>query len=440
MAQIIFDNIKEKSLIRNILTDQDRISLQRLHGKSFIFYRENNRTLFEAIVNYIDLYKDFPNTDTLYEYLPQETADCLTDCLAVKNDLQTSFLIDELLDLYGVRELRDNSDRIEADLGKRKPKEIISDRLVDLQQLMTLSSGSEIVRKEVWEGARTQWKEYKEIEDSDRKLKGLSWNISLLDKITGGCLGGKDHQLMLFYGLPGTGKSTMAAVNLPFNISVAHDVPVLIISKEMPFLKLCSIFTARMSLLNSELIRDGQLSSKQKDKFKRVLKKQIERKDPIHIVDLVSTKLTLSLIRTELELFKRRYGEYPVYTVVDSLDTTYSGNDDIDGQDYKRKGYCSEVLFDWAKQDNLCIVITDQESRGGAVAKSKGLRRGQESVKGSHGVMPNCTDAFLLDSAEGDEYLSKININCVKARYGEARSGSLFYIKEYAYIGEKIVE
>lgn len=447
MSIQIFDEKKEKNLLKQLVKEQNSLLLESVSARDFIFYKDYHKNVFKALYKYYRTIRKVPTEESFLDYLknlPGEESyglfETFAECRAVKGNLDCDYLISYLTNLYLIRTLREDNQRVENILDKEDPLTILKNRLTSLQTELHKVGGLQVIRKEIWEGAPDRWKSYQTIEKKQVKLRGKSFGISVLDKVLGGCLGGEDHQCILFYGLPGTGKSTLVNVNLAYNIAILHNEPVLVISKEMPYNRLGTIFDARMSLIDSTLIRDASMSSKQKEKYKAILKRQVDRKDKICIADYVSGELTPGGVRAEVELFKQKYGKYPIYTAIDGLYNMITGDSKIDLQDSKRKAECSKMLFELSRELNLCLAVTDQESRTGAIYKRQKIKRGQETVKDSHGVMPNMTDAFLLDRLEGEEYLSKLSLHCVKARYGDMLDQSIFYIREYAYMGDKFID
>lgn len=435
---VFIDEKKERALIKYIFDSRKVQDFEQIKNKPFLLSNSNYGELLQALINYVSKFGSVPKEKSFIEWLKTDTKkkgiiDLYAECMSERNDYDLEFLIGTLTECYAARFLRDNNEEVEESFGKIGSIELLEKRMLNTSIELQRVRKQEVKVQEVWEGADDRWKTYQITERKDYKLKGIPFKIGLIDKPTGGCCPGS---FILVYGQSGSGKTTLIDVNLPLNICLPNDEPVLIFSKEVPLDRLGTSFDSRLTLIDSLLIRDGLLSGKMRDKLKDVLQKQKKRKDKIVIVDVFAGSLNRSLVRSHLEIFKDKYGKYPVYCAVDSLDLFINEIPKVDAEDHSRKKFGSEWLFNLSRELDICIATSDQESRTGMIHKRKKIRRGQEVVKGSHGVIPNTTDAFLLDVPDGEEALSKLNIFCTKGRYGPLTEGTIYYLKEFSYMGE----
>ncbi len=433
----------ERNLIKSILTEKRLKDWNKIKSKDFIYSDENYKELHGMIKDFHYQYESLPRESSLIDFIKKnkraDLLESLSECIEESGSYDVSFLYKELKHIYINRKIAEEEENIKDQLGNEDGVSLLKKRINSSLQILTETEDEKITRRELWESAKERWQDYNAIEEKGLGLRGPSFKIKMLDKVLGGC-SGEGGMCVLVYGLPGSGKSTLTAVNLPTNLSIRQNYSSAIAAREMPEKKLGTLFDARLTMLDSSLLRDACLSERQKKKFRLVIEKQIQRKNNVYIIDVPSGAFTPTFLRTELEIYKDKFGHYPHYFGVDSLYLMESENEKINETDSRKYKYCSKSMFEMSRELEICTFLTHQESRTGAVFKRQKITRGQEAVKDSHGIMPNVTDAFLIDVPEGEEYIGRVQLTTTKARYGPLVNESLFYLKEYSYIGDEDYE
>lgn len=260
----------EKSVIGSMLMDRDAIiEVADMLGKDD-FYQSTNGILFEAMV---DLYREGKPVDlvTLQNKLKEKQVPESIQSLEYIRDLVETVPTSANARQYAeivkekaiLRKLIKVTEKITADcyLGKDRFSDILESTEKEVFHLLQNASG----REDFVPIRDVVMNTLDEIEEASRnkgKVTGIPTGFIDLDyKLTGL----HPSQLIIVAARPAMGK-TAFVLNIAQNVACNHNVPVAIFSLEMSKEQLAARMISMESMVDSQLIRTGELEDQEWEK------------------------------------------------------------------------------------------------------------------------------------------------------------------------------
>jgi KaiC/GvpD/RAD55 family RecA-like ATPase len=304
--------------------------------------------------------------------------------------------------------------------------------------LLTSPNSGEISRASLADPKKIveRYRVYKDAEDGNTG-DIIPFGIKPLDDTLGGM---RKTFVTLFYSKTGGGK-TRISLNIALNAAL-RGFRVMYISLEMSFNLLASCFDARLAWVDSKKIIFGKLDKNDKVKYKKSLKKLIQKNLNIWIVD-VPQGINSAGIQNEIQLYRGRHGVDPDLVIVDYANLM-EPNQRYMGRSEKYD-YLFKELHEIAKAENVAILTATQESREaskGDIAK----RNGEEREEGVHNIglsnymAPHCESVVRLKQSNTDKLQNRLVGIIDKSRYG-ANGIEVFMIAiwDRNYVGDENV-
>ncbi len=252
----------EQAVIGSMLTDKDAVMLAVENLKGQDFYREDNKAIFEAIVN---LYNKF------------EPVDLIT----VKNELESMNLFEKV---GGMEYLALLPSKVPTTANAQKYIDIVSEKAMlrglikTANEIIDLGYSATEEVEEVMDGAekkifdliqnknKTGYSPIKEVliesftkleELYNRKqhITGVPTGFTELDYMTTGLHG---SELILIAARPAMGKSSFA-LNIAANAALKSNIPVAVFNLEMSKEQLVDRMLSSEAMVDSNKIRTGKL-------------------------------------------------------------------------------------------------------------------------------------------------------------------------------------
>lgn len=425
----------ELSLLKYVKDSQDLSGID-----SEYLLTGDRKSAFDLLRKYHEKNGTIPTSETFKEYALLNNADVKVveifyECpLAVTYD--KGFLIEALGDEYFERNLKFELTKYNNDEAKSNKRERVL-RLTN--NLNSLRSDITAVKQGfIWENAPTRWKKYKAQESFGRKLKGFPCHINCLDSGWSGVQGGK---LYVFWALPKVGK-TVILMNIGYNLSRFEGVDVLFISAEMADDEFEPMYDARDLLLNRTLLKNANLAPSRKEEYLKGLRHQYSRKDKFKVI-YPEPDFTYQDILSYIHDYKKTHViEKGLVVIVDYL-WLMDTRERYENQAMKYGIITKELRHKVAKKENVALITATQESRTGALKKSKGERRSQESVALSSQMAPHVNSLIHMDifrKDEDEEMINKLRLESDVNREGAPFEEDVIYLRDFAYIGDESID
>lgn len=266
----------------------------------------------------------------------------------------------------------------------------------------------------IFQNVKERYQEYKDSKHK-KSTQIIPFGITGLDEKTGGM---RKKFVTLFYSKTGGGK-TRTAVNIAYN-AAKQGYNVMYFSLEMAFNLIASVFDSRMGAINNQNIVFGKLTRDEKIKYKCVLKKQVEEKFNVWIVD-IALNASSNVIMEEVEIYRATTGKQPDLVIIDyaNIMTPARGY----GNTSERYNHLFEEYHQIAKYLNVAIVTATQESRDASKADLDKKRK-SEDIEGVHNIglsnfmAPHCEIVVRIKQDPSDKMASLIWFVVDKCRYG----------------------
>lgn len=396
------------------------------------------KELYSILKKYYSEKGQFPTEETIQHYVKKNNLDKEISAsyyeIELADDINKEYAIDELTDNLIFRKLKEHEDSFLRESEKQGVRVAYPKFISNLLQVN--GNKTNLQKGFVWETAKERWERYKTLEDGE-KIKIPKFRIDCLDKNI--IMAPGEPAVIVFIASPGVGKTTVC-MNIGYNLARFENERVMFISGEMSKNELSVIFDARDSMIDSMLIRRGNLSDSLRDKYKETLKEQYRRKDKFYIIDTTETgsSFTAEDIISWMNQYKLEFGEYPTKICADYLwlmetNRKYQGN-------AEKLGYCTlDLVQKIAKPFKIQVITSSQESRDGQKLKQQKKIRGLESIGESNKIGAHANVVIMLDQfrdSDDIELKNKIQMHCVKNRFGPLFTEKAWYLREYSYIGD----
>lgn len=422
----------EQSLLKKVIVSEDFSFKEEL-------FSGQCKLIYGVLKDYYQDYGKIPDDNTLEDVLSSySNGDKLfaiyKECLYAE-DLEIEYLVDKLEEEFYLKQAKEHVDKFNEDVenvGIKKAYSNLTDALLSAQ-----NEELNIERGFVWESIKDRWNDFKDRAENPNKLSGTSFHIKCLDENLGGR---NDNTLMMFVGLPGTGKTTIK-LNLAYNLSRFENQDVMFISGELKKKEIEILVDARDSMIDGMLIRTGNLSQRFKEAYHQALLRQLKRKDNLYVVEM-EPGFTVRDVNSEILRYRKEFGKLPQTLVVDYLWIMDAINKY--GSFAERLGNCAfELRHLIAKKYGMCVISSTQESRTGAILKRQNKERDMESIGESHKIAPNCHTIIMLDVNNNSvelELFNKVRLSCVKNTLGKSSwREDLVYLREFSYVGDDTI-
>lgn len=398
------------------------------------YFSGNRKILFNILKDYFLKNDEFPNKNTLKKIVQDKELEndlviSYTES-GIAEDYNKDYLLEKLKEETLIRKIQYGINKFNESSNKNEAYQNFVSLLLDDDVLeMTIKKGY------LWEMVEQRWEEFKK-QESGENNKTKKFHIDCLDKYL---LGRSDNQFICFVSLPGVGKTNMM-LNMAYNLARFEDEHVLFVSGELDYNQIALRIDARESMIDSLLIKAGNLNPDLRLKFKQALKKQYKRKDNLYVVESEEGFTTEDVIGWGLD-YKRKFKIFPRSIYIDymwlmSTRRKYSGEHD------KLGNIAMELRHKVARKYQISVVSATQESRGGALKKAEGKERDMESVGESNKISPHVNTMIFLDiyKPEDVENMNKMGLKCVKNTFGVPYwKEKLFYAREVSYVGDEVL-
>lgn len=398
----------------------------------------SRKDLYDLIKTYYLENGYFPNQETIGHIVKRNklNPEISTTYQEIEfvDSVDKEYMLEKLYDDYLFRQVRKNEDIFLKQIQKVGTKEAYQNFISNL--LQTGISDNKVNRGFIWETVSDRWKKYKELESEELQKKKYKYRIKCLDT---NLMGWQPASLTCYVASPGVGKTSLA-LNIGYNLARFEHQHVMFISGELLKSQIEMIFDARDSMIDSMLIKSGNLTDTLRKKYKETLRNQNQRKDNFYVIDTtdIGTSFTSEDIVSWINQYKFQYGIYPQTLIVDYLwlmDThmKYQSNPE-------KLGHCAfELRHKIAKPYGIAVHTSTQESREGQLLKKKKKDRGMESIGESNKIAPHAHTIIMLDDFRNSDDLelrNKIELRCVKNTFGPLFTERIWYLREYSYMGD----
>ncbi|OGZ28886.1 MAG: replicative DNA helicase [Candidatus Niyogibacteria bacterium RIFCSPLOWO2_01_FULL_45_48] len=262
--------------------------------RSADFYRQNNKTIYETIIELIEKREPVDMlsvANRLQEKNALETVGgraYLTDLI---NSIPTAANIGhyaEIVHKKGVmRELLEASQHIN-DLGYREEEDV--GVLLDQAESKIFSIAQTSLKQSfvsVGSALDAAWKRIDDLHKNKGGLRGVPTGFTDLDNVLSGL---QPSDLIILAARPSLGKTSLA-LDIARNAAINHDIPVGIFSLEMSSKDLVDRFIAAEADIDMWKLRTGRLSSESDDFTKIASALERLSKAPIFIDDVASNNI-----------------------------------------------------------------------------------------------------------------------------------------------------
>ena len=415
-----------------------------------IFSSEDGRNAAKIIQQYVRKYKNPPSYSALFRYAERlyskdiEELEQYHDALKKLKKLpkvpptDAAFEFETAENMRVGRSLLSVSEKITKRLEGDSTDYIkLKDEI--LSQVLTIGSQDDNVsRGNIGDTAKER---YNDFSNPKKTTSGvIPFGITPIDDLLGGM---RKTFVTLMYSKTGGGK-TRTAINIAYNAAM-NDLNVMYISLEMSFNLLASCFDSRLAWIDSNDIIFGRLNKKDKNKYKKALKKQLDELFNVWIVD-VSMGAKSSLILEEIEYYKAIKGYAPDLVIVDYANimeptARYVGRSE-------KYDYLFQELHEIAKYANVAILTATQESRDASKAdidakqkKNNNMEQGVHNIGLSNYMAPHCETVLRLKQDAKDQLQNRLWIIVDKNRYGNAGAEiPLMALWDKSYVGDKVIK
>ena len=350
----------EQAVIGSMLTDRDAVMIAVEKLKADNFYRDDNKSIFEAMVNL---------------YNKTEPVDLIT----VKDELESMNLFDKIGGMEYLALLPSKvptTANVEKYINIVQEKSILRNLIKTANEIIDLGyEGSEDV-EDIMDSAekkifdliqnknRTGFSPVKEVliesitkleELYNRKqqITGVATGFSELDYMTTGLHG---SELILLAARPAMGK-TAFAVNIATNAALKSNVPVAVFTLEMSKEQLVDRILSSEAMVDSNKIRTGKLEEEDWSKIASVLGPISESN--IYIDD--TPGITVMEIRTRCRKLKMEKDIGLI--IIDYLQLIQGSGNRRNGSREQEIAEISRSLKILAKELNVPVIALSQLSR-----------------------------------------------------------------------------
>ena len=262
--------------------------------RSADFYRQNNKTIYETIIELIEKREPVDMlsvANRLQEKNALETVGGRTYLTDLINSIPTAANIGhyaEIVHKKGVmRELLEASQHIN-DLGYREEEDV--GVLLDQAESKIFSIAQTSLKQSfvsVGSALDAAWKRIDELHKNKGGLRGVPTGFTDLDNVLSGL---QPSDLIILAARPSLGKTSLA-LDIARNAAINHDIPVGIFSLEMSSKDLVDRFIAAEADIDMWKLRTGRLSSESDDFTKIASALERLSKAPIFIDDVASNNI-----------------------------------------------------------------------------------------------------------------------------------------------------
>jgi len=415
------------------------------------FSHPSRRKAAELIQKYILKYKTVPSLSALRSFSERYMANDIAvaeDCIAAFAQLQdlpkvrtddAKFEFDQAENFRIGRELVDTAEYLRSKFERGSidytgmRKELIN------KLLATGSADDTVSRGMIYDRVRQRADSYLRAERGEIG-DIIPYGIKALDEKLGGM---RKTFLTLIYSKTGGGK-TRTAINIAYNAAMA-GYRVMYVSLEMAFDFLASCIDSRIAWVDSNQIIFGKLSTEDKLKYSKALKKQVADKLNIWIVD-IAMGATASTLLEELELYKAAHGMNPDLMIIDYANLMEPAKQYL-GRSEKYDNLFQE-FHEVAKYANIAIITATQESRDASRAdiesrksKKQEVEEGVHNIGLSNFMAPHCETVIRLKQDKKDRMQNRLWAVIDKNRYGVMGTEiPLMSIWERNYVGDRNIE
>ena len=350
----------EQAVIGSMLTDKDAVMLAVEKLKPDSFYREDNKAIFEAMLNLynksepIDLItvKDELDSMDLFdkiggmEYLALLPAKVPTTANAQK-------YINIVEEKYMLRNLIKTANEI-IDIGYSPTED--ADNVINLAQKKIFdlvqnngNTGFSSIKDVLIESIS----KLEELYNRKQHITGVATGFSELDYMTTGLHG---SELILLAARPAMGKSAFA-LNIAANAAIKSNVPVAIFNLEMSKDQLVDRILSSEAMVDSNKIRTGKLEEGDWSSVASILGKLSEAQ--IYIDD--TPGISVMEIRTRCRKLKMEKDIGLI--IIDYLQLVQGSNNRKNGSREQEIAEISRSLKILAKELNVPVIALSQLSR-----------------------------------------------------------------------------
>ena len=262
--------------------------------RSADFYRQNNKTIYETIIELIEKREPVDMlsvANRLQEKNALETVGGRTYLTDLINSIPTAANIGhyaEIVHKKGVmRELLEASQHIN-DLGYREEEDV--GVLLDQAESKIFSIAQTSLKQSfvsVGSALDAAWKRIDDLHKNKGGLRGVPTGFTDLDNVLSGL---QPSDLIILAARPSLGKTSLA-LDIARNAAINHDIPVGIFSLEMSSKDLVDRFIAAEADIDMWKLRTGRLSSESDDFTKIASALERLSKAPIFIDDVASNNI-----------------------------------------------------------------------------------------------------------------------------------------------------
>lgn len=404
------------------------------------FTRAKYRTLARLAKSYIKKYQQPPTKKVLYEYTKDTERHSNVDEIGSAMSLMATlpkprkdefeYLLDRGKDLLLTRNLYDVADHIknalESDGELKKTHRKVLTSLLRADETRTANRMGFL-----HETAQERWNTFVR---QDHKDDIIRFGMDPLDEALGGM---RKTFTTLIYSKTGGGK-TRTAVNVAIN-AARQGKNVIYFSLEMATELIGAVFDSRLAWLDSSKIIFSKLSQQEKRKYRIMLKKQVQKKLGVYVVDIPSNATTSDLYEA-VETYRAVTGLEPDLAILDYANLleplrSYAGRSE-------KYDVLFKELHEFARAQRVALLTATQEKRQSNDNKKDKdpYEPDIENIGLSNYMAVHCETVLRLVQTEEDKLQNSLWIVVDKSRYSAVGTKiSLIALWSHSYVGDRFV-
>ncbi|MFA5023373.1 MAG: DnaB-like helicase C-terminal domain-containing protein [Patescibacteria group bacterium] len=418
---------------------------------NYEYFHIDIQWLYIAIMDYFNnpKFKELPTLSIISEYLEKKYSqesfikagkELFENILALEtNESEFKWYLEKLKTRFNdqvqrscvsnaiklIRDGENDDNRIE------KVNQIIKDAVVTIDSInksKTYQEGS------LDASARTRLQKYKEIEANPETARGIYSGFSELDRITNGMHPG---ELLIIGGATSSGKSVVM-MNMAINAYLGKQNPmemppdelvkghnVLFFTLEMPKDGLERRIDSCLAQVLYREIRDGKLSSEDKEKYFKALRFQAKYNKKFHIIDM-PRGITVREIELKYLEMKASTGINFDIVVVDYIGIMKSSSEQT--SDWLALGNIAEELHEFARVYQIPVITATQVNR----PKDPSKQQYSTDRVARSDMIPQNANIILQIGNRGDDEYTRLDMPIYITKMRDGEKGSFTLMKDFA--------